>query len=164
MKLYIACILSAALHIALGLFISLSPAKVKSVDNHLPLMQVSFKSYPTAKAQRRTSAILPDNTSTKNNQFADYLSEQEVELKAIPTSNIDQTKLNDVLISGLPIPMRLYINREGNIIKIDKLAVLPQDRPLQEALAKVLLEISFFPAKKNGIDVNSYKEIAFEFR
>ncbi len=163
MKLYIACIFSLALHFAAGLLINLSPAKVKSVDHHPAILQVSFKSYPNSKPQSNTSTIQPSKTPTNSGLLADYLSEHEVEIKALPTSNIDQTKLNDVLISGLSIPMRLYINREGNIIKIDKLAVLPQDRPLQEALSKALLEISFFPAKKNGIAVNSYQEIAFSF-
>ena len=69
-------------------------------------------------------------------------------MKALPTNNIDETKLEGVFISGLPIKMRLYINNEGRVVKVDKLNVLAQDLPLQAALEKILQEMPFFPAKK----------------
>lgn len=164
MKFYIALILSAAIHLAVVFFVSDKFSPITPIKQHHRTLIV-FIQHPLAQPLIRNADVKSTNkASTPINPFADYLSEREVEMKALPTNNIDETKLEGVFISGWPIKMRLYINNEGRVVKVDKLNVLAQDLPLQAALEKILQEMPFFPAKKNGVSVNSYQEIAFEFR
>lgn len=166
MKLCFALILSAAIHFAAGVLINQALVHASPIKHHRPMI-VTFKHYQSEAPAKSLAKTL--GNKTQNNQtsqsapLADYLSEQDVEIKALPVSNIDHSKLTDVFISGLPIKMRLYINSEGRVMKVEKLAVLEQDHELQVALEKILPEMTFIPAKKNGLAVNSYQDIAFSF-
>jgi hypothetical protein len=164
MKFYVALILSAAIHLAAVFFVSDTSTLINSVKHDQSILFVSIKHALARPISSNVNLKSTNKVATPINPFADYLSEHDVEMKALPTNNIDETKLEGVFISGLPIKMRLYINNEGRVVKVDKLNVLAQDRPLQAALEKILREMPFFPAKKNGVSVNSYQEIAFEFR
>lgn len=164
MKFYLALVLSAAAHIATGVLMSQYLIKANPTRHIQRPLLVSFKHTSAEAPAKKTGQKPQSNQAIKQSDpLTDYLSEQDVEIKALPSNNIDHTKLNDVFISGLPIKMRLYINSEGRVVKIDRLDALAQDFQLQEALEKTLLEMSFLPAKKNGIVVNSYQDIAFSF-
>jgi hypothetical protein len=163
MKFYMALILSAAIHLAVVFFVRDTSTLIKSVKPDQSILFVSIKHALAQPISINSNLTSTNKASTPINPLADYLSEREVEMKALPANNIDETKLEGVFISGLPIKMRLYINNEGRVVKVDKLNVLAQDRPLQVALEKILQEMPFFPAKKNGVSVNSYQEIAFSF-
>jgi hypothetical protein len=41
--------------------------------------------------------------------------------------------------------------------------LLDQDRDYAAQLEKLLLELIFLPAKKNGLDVDSYQDLQFSF-
>lgn len=163
MKFLIALILSAAIHLAVVFFVSDTSTLINSVKPDQSILFVSIKHALAQPISINSNLKSTNKASTQINPLGDYLSDHDVEMKALPTKNIDETKLEGVFISGLPIKMRLYINNEGRVVKIDKLDVLAQDRALQAALEKILREMTFFPAKKNGVSVNSYQEIAFNF-
>lgn len=164
MKFYFALILSAVAHITTGILVSQALVKASPIKKNQPPLLVSLKQASAEIPAKKVGPKPQSNQAPKQAEpLADYLSEQEVEMKALPSNNIDHTKLNGVFFSGLPIKMRLYINGEGRVVKIDRLDALAQDQQLQEALEKILLEMSFLPAKKNGVSVNSYQDIAFSF-
>lgn len=93
----------------------------------------------------------------------DYYSNTEVDRKALPQMNIDQSMLANKVSSGLPIKLRLYINASGRVVKVDKIAVLDQDALFAENLAKLLYEVRFLPAKREGLDVDSYQDLQLSF-
>jgi hypothetical protein len=92
-----------------------------------------------------------------------YYPPNNVELIALPTSNLDSSLFEDQFISGLPIKLRLYINAFGRVVKIDQYDVLAQDIPMANRLEDLLKQMSFLPAKKDGINVDSYQDIEFSF-
>lgn len=162
MKFHFAIMLSTAMHITAAIVMSQHIAKANPISEQ-SVLWVTFKQpLETVSSSNIERGPLSDQ-SIPLNPFSDYLSEQDVEIKALPSSNIDHTELNDIFVSGLPIKIRIYISGEGRVVKIDRLDTLAQDFQLQEALEKILLAMSFLPAQKNGMAVNSYQEVAFSF-
>jgi hypothetical protein len=206
MRLFIALLFSAAVHIAAVFLISEHALKISASSAAPAVLSVSIQPHKTARTIRANiprpslkaahsnaleetpnngfanpmadteperKAQASDNIAhleisaldeTPNDTFADYIPDAELEVKALPRSNIDNSALKDVFDSGLPIKLRLYINSAGRVIKIEKLEVLAQDQPMQDALAKILINMSFIPAEKNGIPVNTYQDIALTFK
>lgn|GEM_PF-2230609 len=93
----------------------------------------------------------------------DYYSNTEVDRKALPQMNIDQSMLANEVSSGLPIKLRLYINAFGRVVKVEPIALLDQDALFAENLAKLLFEVRFLPAKREGLDVDSYQDLQLSF-
>jgi hypothetical protein len=92
-----------------------------------------------------------------------FYSPTDVELVALPTSNLDSSMFGDLFISGLPIKLRLYINAFGHVVSIDRNDVLEQDLQMVERLEELLRQITFLPAKRNGASVDSYQDVEFSF-
>ena len=92
-----------------------------------------------------------------------YHSSQQVDRKALPISNIHKEMLGEVFISGMPIKLRLYINQFGQVVRIEDLAVLEQDRPFRDRLAALLMQMTFMAARKDSAEVNSFQDIEFSF-
>ena len=93
----------------------------------------------------------------------DYYSNTEVDRKALPQMNIDQSMLANEVSSGLPIKLRIYINAFGRVVKVEPIALLDQDALFAENLAKLLFEVRFLPAKREGLDVDSYQDLQLSF-
>ena len=113
------------------------------------------------------SAPQPQNQavdSPRPDTWGHFLSSQQVESSALPLSNIDESTLNSVVPSGSVIRLRLYIDQYGHVVHIEKYQVVASDQKLQAKLSKILMGISFLPAKKNGLSVDSFQDIAFDFR
>ena len=81
----------------------------------------------------------------------------------LPKTSIDQVALNAVPYSVLSIHLRLFINASGLLIKIERVGVLEQDNLFVNEYEKLLYQIPFLPARRNGKDVNSYQEAQFSF-
>ncbi len=96
-------------------------------------------------------------------QVENYYSPTNVELIALPTSNLDSSMFSGQFISGLPIKLRLYINAFGRIVKVDYIDLLEQDLRMANRLEDLLRQITFLPAKRNGASVDSYQDVEFSF-
>jgi len=113
------------------------------------------------------SAPQPQNQAVDRHRpdtWGHFLSSQQVEGSALPLSNIDESALNSVVPSGSVIRLRLYIDQYGHVVNIEKYQVVASELELQSKLIKMLMGISFLPAKKNGLPVDSFQDIAFDFR
>ena len=93
----------------------------------------------------------------------DYLSVDEIDRKALPQSSLSESDSVGKFSSGLPIKLRLYINLFGRLVKIERIKVLDQDDFFASQLEQQLYGITFLPARRNGVDVDSYQEIEFSF-
>ncbi len=102
-------------------------------------------------------------TPVADDSTAHFYATSDLERKALPISNIDTEMLGDVVITGIPLRLRIYIDANGRVKKIEELAILEQDRELANKLESLLMETAFLAAKKDGLDVNSYQDIEFNF-
>ena len=110
-----------------------------------------------------TEAESPENKVIEQDNFASYFASKDVERKALPVANIDSSMLAGEQISGLPISLRLFINAYGKVTKVEQISVMEQDQALAARLEELLFQQVFLPAKKDGIDVDSYQDIQFSF-
>jgi len=92
-----------------------------------------------------------------------YYSTTEVEMKALPVSNLDISMFNGRFVSGIPVKMRLYINASGNVVKIEHLGKLEQNQQMAEHLEELLYTLTFLPARKDGLPVDSYQDVELSF-
>jgi hypothetical protein len=106
-------------------------------------------------AQSQTSNDVPLNQ---------YYSSKNTDRKALPIGNIDTAMLQGEVIDNFPLQFRIYIDDKGKVKSIEQLAVLEQDRALANKLERLLYDLTFIPAKKNGVEVNSYQDVEFSFQ
>lgn len=93
-----------------------------------------------------------------------YYSGKNTDRKALPIGNIDTAMLQGEIIDNFPLQFRIYIDDKGKVKSIEQLAVLEQDKALANKLERLLYDLTFIPAKKNGVEVNSYQDVEFSFQ
>jgi hypothetical protein len=105
-----------------------------------------------------------DQPQTSDVPLNQYYSSKATDRKALPIGNIDIAQLQGEIVDNFPLQFRIYIDDKGKVKSIEQLAVLEQDQALANKLERLLYELTFIPAKKNGIEVNSYQDIEFSFQ
>lgn len=136
------------------------PIKTETTNNQ-KRVRPSQKTISQSITSPMQDASLNAEDSVKN--LVDYFSATEVDRKAIPQMNIDQSMLSTEGYSGLSVRFRLYINAFGRVVKVEPVAVLDQDAPFAEKLASLLYSVRFLPAKRDGLDVDSYQDLLLSF-
>jgi hypothetical protein len=138
---------------------------------HSPSLAQNTTIKKTSSPSSTTQTKAPQtHTIAPLNHYSDYVSAQEVDMQALPITNIDMSMLPEALHEhplqqSLPIQLRLYIDEFGRVTHITPISiVLAQDKMLEEALEDLLFEIRFTPAKKNRLDTKSYQDVAFDFK
>jgi hypothetical protein len=141
-----------------------SSKKLNAAINVQEALETTTKAIVSSHAVSIQHEALND---TQNMDIAtnltNYYANTEVDRKALPQMNIDQSMLPVEDSSGLPIKLRLYINAYGMVVKVEPISVLDQDVIFVEKLAKLLYEIRFLPAKREGLDVDSYQDLLLSF-
>jgi len=137
--------------------------KSPSIEKN-PLLPLAYvKSF-----QKKTDSS-PENAQANSSKksdidvFSTFLSTDNLERKALPISNIDISMFKDVFVSGFPVQLRLYINASGRVVKIVRRSSLEQDQQMVSRLESLLYEMTFIPARKDNLDVDSYQDIEFNF-
>lgn len=118
---------------------------------------------PELLSSLNSELVMNTQNKVKEIDISNYLGIAEVDRKALPQMNIDQSMLSTENSSGLPITLRLYVNANGKLVKVVPIAVLEQDIAFVESLIKLLYEIKFLPAKREGLDIDSYQDLLLSF-
>lgn len=86
-----------------------------------------------------------------------------VDRPALPLTEPDLDELLPrFTASGHPIHLRLHISATGQVSHVQVIECLPEDQELAQALADVLRETPHIPARHDGQDVASIKDIWVE--
>lgn len=115
---------------------------------------------PAHNADDQTEEI-PSVNEVPLNQ---YYSSKHIDRKALPLGNVDVSQLQGEIINTFPMQFRVYIDDKGKVKRIEQLAVLEQDKAMADKLAQLLYDVTFIPAKKNGVEVNSFQDIEFSLK
>lgn len=126
--------------------------EVTNVESNVSKAEID-SNFEQIAASMDESNIEPDVSITR------YFSINEVDIKALPVSNIDISMLSDIKRTGLPIKLRIYINVFGRIDKIERLSNTLQDEEFLNRMEFLLKETAFLPAKKNGVNVDFVQDI-----
>lgn len=70
--------------------------------------------------------------------------------------------LNGAVNSGLPIRVRAYIDRSGNVVDVIPLSVETNDESAFALIAQMLVRTKFNPARRQSANVASYKDLEFK--
>lgn len=119
---------------------------------------MAFEKRPSSKSLQERHAI--EKTALSPTAPIFY-GPQEVDKGALPYSAPDPDLLTGVVVSGLPIRVRLYIDANGMVAGVEQLQVLADDQPALERIERMLRGTTFMPARLAGVDVNSYQDLEF---
>lgn len=115
---------------------------------------------PAQNANEQSYEIPPSDEVPLNQ----YYSSKYIDRKALPLGNVDVSQLQGEIINTFPMQFRVYIDDKGKVKRIEQLAVLEQDKAMADKLAQLLYDVTFIPAKKNGVEVNSFQDIEFSLK
>lgn len=100
------------------------------------------------------------------NEVADhqkYYATNEVDIKALPINNIDASLVEQFAYTSMPLKLRLFINVNGRIDRVENLSVLEQDEEFFKKIEQLLKETTFLPARKESVNVDSFQDVEFSF-
>lgn len=193
MRLFIAFFVSIIIHIVFIIFVLNLEEKIDTTPDYLKRLSVIVVSINNEKSKDEQLVVdssakdnpspvkdkisIPLNSNVVKNivpadvgeinsvEFSEnYYASKDLDIKAIPITNIDGAKLSQNLYSGIPIELRLYINALGRVVKIERIHLASQDDTFTRELEGLLYKLSFTPAKKGGVDVSSFQDISFSFK
>lgn len=135
----------------------------KIIDRHVESVVVAVKSLDSQSAIINKTFQKKTEDETTILDVSKYYESTKVDRKALPQVNIDESMLTSKDYSGLPIKLRLYISAFGRVVKIERISVLEQDTNYVSQLEDLLYDITFLPARRESLDVDSYQDLLFSF-
>lgn len=123
---------------------------------------------PTADNHARVSldrAVPPVAPITESAQpptpasEASFLPPSSLEQVALPKSGPAIEALDDMPSTGAAINLRLFIDEEGVVQRVEPLAFAPDDEVAVRQLQEVFMATSFLPGQRQGQSVRSYLDI-----
>lgn len=107
------------------------------------------------QALAQPTVVAPASVSTTGAQLADR---PALALTAPALDPLDHWP-----VTGAPIRLRLHIGADGRVRTVEVLACDERDRDFVQALSAILQATPHIPARKDGRDVASVKDIALSF-
>lgn len=183
-RLYLAIIFSLVTHVVLFYTCNfLMPIKILTQEYHQFILNVSLHNLanvnflvkpivkePKIKFQpnqidknqvKKDLANIKVEEKTNLDSQVIYYATNQVAIQALPMTTLYVDSLKDVPSSGLPIKVRVYISRFGHVIKIEPLSVSELDSTVIIKLTEILEQTGYLPAKKDGLNVDSYQDLEF---
>lgn len=137
-----------------ALRVSLLPAPVDG-----PLRTTAAASVHRDEPIGGRTSLRPQAAANDDGNTGEYFAAQDVDLPALPRSSPDASRLDDITPSGLPIRLRIYISVDGQVTAVETLLASDDDLLVVQRLREMFLATAFIPAKRNGREVPSYKDI-----
>jgi hypothetical protein len=103
------------------------------------------------------------NISNSNVTQLQYFKPNEVDISAIPVRGIEPPIPITVNKLLAVYKMRVFINKNGSVDQVLNLNQDDTEQIFYSNIEEQIKKLTFIPAKKNGIEVDSYIEIALEF-
>ncbi|MEX8518487.1 MAG: hypothetical protein AB3X44_08230 [Leptothrix sp. (in: b-proteobacteria)] len=101
----------------------------------------------------------PNPAAPESERPATYLPASALDRPALPRSAPDTHLLDDVPLSGLPLQLRLYIDRNGQVTEVQLLQAHPDDAAALAALQRMFSATAYIPGRLAGQDVASFVDI-----
>ena len=88
-----------------------------------------------------------------------YRPSAELDRAALPRSAPDTRLLDDVVLSGLPLRLRICIDAFGQVTQVLTLQAHPDDAAAVTALQEMFRSTAYVPGRLGGADVASYIDL-----
>lgn len=144
--------------------LEIKPSPIELGTNSNPLIEHIYK---TQIKSQELNPNLPLTVSNNNNSHSkitqqQYFKPSEVEIRAIPVHGIAPpipTTVNKLLVV---YKIRVFINKNGFVDQVVNLNKDNTEQIFYSNIEEQIKKLEFIPAKKNGIEVDSYIDIALE--
>jgi hypothetical protein len=90
---------------------------------------------------------------------APHLPTVQLDIGPMPRSSPDDSRLEGSHRSGLPMRMRLFVDADGEVSRVDVLSSAPGDEETAQRVATMFRETAFTPGRLDGQDVASFIDI-----
>lgn len=107
-------------------------------------------------------AAIPNSASPESDRPATYLPASALDRPALPRSAPDTHLLDDVPLSGLPLQLRIYIDRSGQVTEVQLLQAHPDDAAALAALQRMFSATAYIPGRLADQDVASFVDIELQ--
>lgn len=107
---------------------------------------------PSPRAVISEKVDLPDSE-------IEFLPTSALDRRPLPVSEPDAGMLDGVASTGFPIKLRLFIDKEGHVLRIDILAADTGDMQFVERLKQMFFATRYIPGRLNGLDVSAFIDI-----
>ena len=97
--------------------------------------------------------------SATTNPLSAYLPSSAMERRPTPISEPDIASIQTNASSGLPVRLRLYVDRRGQVVEVVTLVASDADAAFVAALERMFRATAFLPGQRAGVDVASYMDI-----
>lgn len=104
------------------------------------------------------SELRPDAVATAS-LLPSYLPSSAMERRPTPVSEPDVASIRTDAASGLPVRLRIYIDRLGNVVSVVPLLASEADAAFVAALTRMFRATAFLPGQRGGVDVACYMDI-----
>jgi hypothetical protein len=115
-----------------------------------------------AAAPPPSHAAIPNSAAPESDRPATYLPASALDRPALPRSAPDTHLLDDVPLSGLPLQLRIYIDRHGQVTEVQLLQAHPDDTGALAALQRMFSATAYIPGRLGGQDVASFVDIELQ--
>jgi hypothetical protein len=88
-----------------------------------------------------------------------YFSAGSMERGPSPVSEPDQSLMTESSVTGLPVRLRLYIDRFGVVVDVTVMQTSEQDQAFVDNLIGMFKATAFLPGRRDGVDMPSYLDI-----
>lgn len=105
------------------------------------------------------AGLADQGNDTRDELPSTFLPSSEMKPAAVPVSEPDSQVLNGVPNTGLPIRLRLYVDKHGVVKDIHVLQADEMDGLAVERLEAMFYATVFVPAQRKGVDMSSYMDI-----
>lgn len=122
--------------------------------------QAAVDGLQTATTPRAAAPAGADVTAQRAPEF---LPPQDLDWPAMPRSAPALDRLAGVPVSGFPIRLRVYIDAEGRVVRVEVLGAMEHDAELVQRLIEVLQETAYVPGRWRGTDRASFQDLEFRF-
>ena len=141
---------------------ALPPLQVKLVPMAVPQgllpAAAGITQLPGPVAIAPEDLLLPLVASAADARTA-YMSTTMLERRPTPVSESDISILQKLKTSGLPVRLRIYVDRFGKVAEVVTLEAGLLDEEFVNGLRLMFLATAFLPGRHAGIDVPSYMDI-----
>jgi len=158
-----ACAAALAVHAAAGWFVLAGAARTEATGERAPAMSVrTLAATPPAPWPQPAQPPRGRPPAGRMAPADGFEPSAVLDRTAVPRSAPDTSSLEGLPFSGLPIRLRVFVDRSGTVVDVRVLQTAEADE-VAESVRRMFLATAFIPGRLHGQDVGSWQDVEVAF-
>ena len=145
--------------------ISTASAAVSAFVAPIPLATMAHTPVGEMPASQATAIpdgmTMPESSGESSGRIFFHAADT-LDQRPVAVSEPDIGHLAAASVSGLPVVLRVFVDRNGWVVVVDVIFSSEEDSAFVAALTSMLKATRFLPAKRSGIDVDAFFDLKLE--